>query len=115
MISKVQGWITVSPKSLDRKRPIEKNRLGDASKVNALSPTWMQVTHKKPDSDPLMPKGVQPGVVRDEANRTFLVEKDQPKRSIFNLGAFRHNVHSTELKDQWHHNAVNSGLVSDKP
>lgn len=35
--------------------------------------------------------------VRNEVFRTFLVEKDQPKRSIFNLGGFRHNVHSVEL------------------
>ena len=27
----------------DRKKPVEKSKLGDASKVNALSPNWMQV------------------------------------------------------------------------
>jgi hypothetical protein len=41
IISKNQGWITVSSKTLDRKKPIEKERLGDASKVNVLSPIWM--------------------------------------------------------------------------
>jgi len=55
IVSKANGWITVSPKTLNRKRPIEKERLGDASKVNVLSPTWMQVSHKRPGADPLKP------------------------------------------------------------
>jgi len=53
---------------------VEKERLGDASKVNALSPAWMQVSHAKPGPDPLCPAGVKHGV-RAESNRTFLVEK----------------------------------------
>lgn len=43
VVSKNQGWITVDAEKPDRKRPVEKNRLGDASKVNVLSPSWMQV------------------------------------------------------------------------
>ena len=43
VVSKVQGWITIDAEKQDRKRPVEKIRLGDASKVNALSPPWMQV------------------------------------------------------------------------
>ena len=100
VVSKTQGWITISPKTLDRKKPIEKERLGDASKVNALSPAWMQVSHKKPGPDPLITTAVKHGV-RHEANRTFLVEKNQPQRSIFNLGSFRHNLHSVESRDTW--------------
>jgi len=46
---------------------------------------------------------------------TFLVEKKQPLRSIFNLGSFRHNVHSEHLKDTWQRKAVESGLTSEKP
>lgn len=34
VVSKTQGWITINNNTLDRKRPIEKERLGDASKVN---------------------------------------------------------------------------------
>ena len=43
VVSKNQGWITVNAEKPDRKRPIEKSKLGEASKVNALSPNWMQV------------------------------------------------------------------------
>lgn len=56
---------------------MEKNRLGDASKVNVLSPSWMQVTHEKPGPDPLKVYTTKHGV-RHEANRTFLMEKNQP-------------------------------------
>lgn len=34
IISKTQGWMTVTPKEKNRKRPIEKLKLGDATKVN---------------------------------------------------------------------------------
>jgi hypothetical protein len=43
VVSKVQGWITIDADKQDRTKPVEKIRLGDASKVNALSPPWMQV------------------------------------------------------------------------
>ena len=114
VVSKTQGWITVSPTAQDRKRPIEKERLGDASKVNALSPAWMQVSHKKPGPDPLGSTAVKHGV-RAEANRTFLVEKSQPQRSIFNLGAFRHNVHSVAQRDECQRAAIASGAVTEQP
>lgn len=74
VISKTQGWITVTPQEKNRKRPIEKQRLGDAKKVNALSPVWMQVEHERPVYDPLKAASVKHGV-RTEANRTFLVDK----------------------------------------
>lgn len=45
VISKNQGWITIDPANPDRKHPLEKAKLGDASKVNVLSPQWMQVHH----------------------------------------------------------------------
>ena len=74
IISKSQGWITVTPRGQNRKKPIEKQRLGKASKVNQLSPVWMQVEHEKPGPDPLKSKVVH-HCVRQESNRTFLVEK----------------------------------------
>ena len=95
VISKTQGWITVTPRGKNRKRPVEKLSLGNASKVNQLSPVWMQVEHEKPGADPLKPSVVHHGV-RYESNRTFLVEKKQPLRSIFDIGTMRHNVSSVE-------------------
>ena len=41
IVSKNQGWITVNPQKVDRKNPLEKERLGDVTKANELSPAWM--------------------------------------------------------------------------
>mmetsp|Transcript_6072 Transcript_6072/g.10304 ORF Transcript_6072/g.10304 Transcript_6072/m.10304 type:complete len:175 (-) Transcript_6072:32-556(-) len=113
IVSKNQGWITVNPQVMDRTRPIEKMRLGDASKVNMLSPNWMQLTHKKPDHDPLFPIGVKHGV-RQENNRLFLVEKSQPQRSMFSLGSMRHNVQSVEMRNHSLTQALKTGNVTQK-
>jgi len=114
IVSKNQGWITVESEKMDRQHPMEKMRLGDVSKVNVLSPQWMQVTHKKPGPDPLMP--VVPHIaVREEAKRSIFVEKNQPQRSIFNTGSIRHNVHSTELTKKYMDEALRSGKVSAEP
>ena len=68
--------------------------------MNVLSPIWMQVNHKKPGPDPLQPIAIKGGV-RRETNRTFLMEKQQPMKSIFEIGAIRHNVHSKSLAQEW--------------
>ena len=96
---------------MDRTKPIEKMRLGDASKVNVLSPNWMQLTHKKPDHDPLFPTGVKHGV-REESNRLFLVEKNQPQRSMFSIGSMRHNVQSVEMRNESLAKALKTGNVT---
>ena len=88
--------------------------MGDASKVNQLSPVWMQVEHEKPGPDPLRPHAILVGV-RQESNRQFLVERQQPLRSIFDIGTTRHNVHSTEDKEYWQKKAVETGNVSNEP
>ena len=73
VITKSNGWITVTPRNKNRKRPIEKQALGNVSKVNVLSPVWMQVEHKKPPYDGL--KAATGTLVKEEANRTVLVAK----------------------------------------
>ena len=113
IVSKNQGWITVDEK-MDRKHPMEKATLGDVSKVNVLSPEWMQVNHKKPGPDPLMQTTAHIGV-REEGKRSIIVERNQPQRSIFNVGNIRHNVHSVDLTKQFMNQALISGKVSAEP
>ena len=74
VISKSQGWMTVTPRNKNRKKPVEKQQIGDSRKVNQLSPVWMQVEHQKPGPDPLSPFATKHGILA-ETNRTFLVEK----------------------------------------
>jgi len=73
----------------------------------------MQVQHKKPGPDPLGATTVK--LVREEANRTLLVEKNQPKRSIFSIGDVRHNVHSKESRDNCMKEALDSTKVTVEP
>ena len=110
IISKNQGWITVDAKNQNRNHPVEKQKLGDVKKVNVLSPEWMQVTHKKPGPDPLEAASVKHGV-RQEVNRTFLVEKSQPKKSIFDIGSHRHNLPTKELTEKWTKNSIDVGKL----
>lgn len=51
VISKNQGWITVTPRSLNRKKPVEKCIDGDATKTSILTPSWMQIGYEKNKSD----------------------------------------------------------------
>lgn len=114
IVSKNQGWITVERERPSRKRPVEKAHLGDATKTNRLSPQWMQILAEKPLYDPMKPSAAIVGV-RAEKNRTILIDKDQPKRSIYDLGSVRHNVHSKEEAQSHMASALKSGKVVAKP
>ena len=56
----------------------------------------------------LAPKTV---TLREESNRTFLLDKNQPQKSIWSIGSIRHNVHSKELADQFSHQANSNNVV----
>ena len=100
----------------------------DATATSILTPTWMQIGYPKNTSDP-MKATTEKGGLREENNRTFLCDKVQPQKSIFNIGHIRHNVHSKELTEfynkmaplqdqpqrliQWQENVAKQGY--DKP
>lgn len=94
IISKNQGWITLTPRSMNRRKPLERDgNANDNTKTSILTPSWMQIPvdpASAPKSDPMGPAIF--GILRKENNRTYLVEKDQPKRSVFETGSMRHNV-----------------------
>eukprot|EP00347_Sterkiella_histriomuscorum_P005317 403357067 len=102
IISKNQGWITVTPRSLNRKNPVEKlsSQGGDVTKTSILTPSWMKLDYSNtPQSDPLKSMVTKGAAVRQENNRTILVDKDQPQKSVFSIGGFRHNVATKEQTD----------------
>ena len=48
LVSKNQGWITVTPDNLNRKHPLERGGInGDVTKTSILTPTWMQINYPK--------------------------------------------------------------------
>lgn len=44
IVSKNQGWITVTPRSMNRKKPLERGgNANDVTKTSILTPSWMQI------------------------------------------------------------------------
>lgn len=42
VISKINGWITVDPETMDRRDPYEKRKLTNLRKTSMMAPYWMQ-------------------------------------------------------------------------
>ena len=112
IISKNQGWITVTPKNKNRKKPVEKFGVsGDAAKTSKLTPNWMQCQYPKNTTDNM--RSVVPNTMnlKKEQNRTYLVDKEQPKKSIWSIGAVRHNVHTNEDAQTFNNQAQSNNIV----
>ena len=109
VMSRVNGWLTVTPKNANRKRPLEKespknNPIGayatDQLDISKLSPTWMQRNQERGRqmvkkhgfevADNM--RTVPATILRGENARVFMVDKTQPSRSVFNIGDARHNL-----------------------
>jgi hypothetical protein len=76
IVSKNQGWITVTPNRQNRKRPLEKgDGSGDATKTSILTPSWMAPQYPKNTTDP-MKGSIEKFGLRAENNRTFLCDKE---------------------------------------
>lgn len=64
---------------MSRKDPLEKGskKAGDVTNTSILCPTWMQIGFPKNKYDPMKPTAEKFGI-REEKNRTFLFDKQQP-------------------------------------
>jgi len=49
MISKINGWITVDPETMNRREAYEKRKLTNIRKTSMMAPTWMQCNSKRDD------------------------------------------------------------------
>lgn len=96
IISRNQGWITVTPKHKDRKKPVEKYGVsGDAAKTSKLTPNWMQCQYPKNKSDAMKSHIPKTTNLRAEQKRTYLVERNpptQPPVEVHNIQAVSNNV-----------------------
>lgn len=102
LLSRINGWITVTPKAKDRSKRIGRYgpfstsaRKYDLHRVSDLTPAWMQTQAVSPSTDPFRKAGGFP-TLREGANRLFLVDASPPAKSQFSLGDFRHNVRTRE-------------------
>lgn len=80
---------------MNRRKPLERDgNANDNTKTSILTPSWMQIPVNKeavPKEDTF--KQTIFGNLRAETKRTFLSDREQPKRSVFAIGGFnRHNV-----------------------
>lgn len=115
VLSRITGWITVSPKSRNRQKrlgrygPYDKNN-GDVNfqNVSDLAPAWMHTDFPRKENNQYLNTIPHP-CLRKELKRVLTVEKDQPQRSVFSIGDFRHNVVTAEEAIKY------SKSVSNKP
>lgn len=112
IVSRNQGWITVTPKNKNRKKPVEKYGVsGDATISSKLTPNWMQCQYPK-NKDDFMKRAVPNTTnLRAEANRTYLVDKDQPAKSIWSIGDVRHNVPTAEQAQEFNNQAQSNNIT----
>ena len=103
IVSKQQGWITVSPRSNDRKRPLEKMKAANMEVTSKIMPKWMEIKHKNVKRDENL-KSVEYYPIRQKCKKLMVfVDKElnlpknkpvdyNPNKSIFSIIDFRHNV-----------------------
>jgi hypothetical protein len=121
ILSKHQGWISISSKTNNRKSPLEKFTF-DKEKHRNIMPNWMNLKYyKNHTKDEDIFKKVQyfPSKMRNKKMMLLIDKNLVPKitnksvllkqKSIFNLSDFRHNVRSEEERK------YNDNLVSQKP
>jgi hypothetical protein len=93
MISKINGWITVDPKTMSSKDAFEKCKIGNVKKPSLMAPVWMQQEAKRDEERLNLFKVVSTNGsnMRIEKNRVVLSDKEDLPKSIFNSGSIRHN------------------------
>jgi hypothetical protein len=101
VFSRLSGWIYVSAQSRNRKHrlgrtgPFKEGEKANFQNVSSLAPNWMQI-----ESNSVPPNHMKnmkpPPFLRQEQKRMILVEENQPEKSLFSLGDFRHDVRTLD-------------------
>ncbi len=47
MLSKINGWITVDPQTMNRREAFEKRKSTNVQKESLMAPNWMQIESTK--------------------------------------------------------------------
>ena len=103
ILSKHQNWITTSPRTYDRKHPLEKKKALNMEETSKIMPKWMEIKHKNNKKEENM-KSIEYYPIRQKCKKLMVfVDKDinPPKnkvlnydknKSVFSYGDFRNNV-----------------------
>lgn len=84
IISKFQSWITVTPKTKNRKRPLEKERIESMDKTSKIMPKWMQPVFSE--------RAKKTGFGKSNKDRFM----ENPLKSVFSIMDYRHNLITSE-------------------
>ena len=118
IFSRYQNWITVDPKNMDRRHPLEKSKVNQMIQTSKIMPKWMELTHTKCGKNPENLKSVEYYPIKQKCKKQMLwVDKNlnvdrnkyNPQRSIFSYMDFRHNVVTKEQAEYY------GSLVSQSP
>lgn len=108
LLSRINGWITVTPKAknrskrLGRSSPFDVNGKGaNLRSVSDLAPAWMQTQSSQPTDMPRFRRLPGFSALRQGQKQTFLVDSEQPIKSQYSLGDFRHNVRTKEEAERY--------------
>ena len=102
LFSRLSGWIYVSGESRNRKHRLGKREVscesgkGSIQDVSNLAPGWMQRENASVERSVKFKNFKPPAVLRQERKRMILVDQDQPEKSIFSIGDFRHDIRTSE-------------------
>ena len=120
VISKHQNWITISPRTNDRKHPLEKSKALPFEETSKIIPKWMEIKHKKFKQEENL-KSIEYYPIRQKCKKLMVfVDKDinPPKnkvlnydknKSVFSYGDFRNNVITKRQQEYY------DSKVSQKP
>ena len=112
ILSKHQSWITTSPKTYDRKYPLEKKRALNMEETSKIMPKWMEIKHKNCKREENF-KSIEYYPIRQKCKKQMaFVDKElnPPKnkilnydknRSVFSYGDFRNNVVTKEQHEYY--------------
>jgi hypothetical protein len=107
VFSRYQKWITVTPRSKNRKYPLEKQKKSNMEETSKTMPKWMQIKHgsRNIQMDPM--KTAEYQSYKTGKKYMVLVDKNEnlnhpqttrnlnnikENKSVFSLGDFRHNL-----------------------
>ena len=118
VFSRYQNWITVSTQNPDRRKALEKIKILKKDVTSKLMPKWMELKHRENRHNDEKFKLVEYNYpLRQKPNKMMIyVDKDinykrlkpiddNPNKSVFNFGDFRHDV-MTKNESQYYGSKV---------
>lgn len=103
IFSKFQKWITVTPNSQNRKRPLEKEKIKSMDKTSKIMPNWMQPKYSSSSATKAGFVSIFKLTLQGKKGKNLFMEDSL--KSVFSIMDFRHNL-TTKDETEHHQNKV---------